>query len=142
MCLFIFFNEGTWGIFVNYTIPSILRLQSRHFLFPSIGLVSLKKQCFSSVQFSCSVVLDSLRPHESQHARPPGPSPTPGVHPNSCPLSQRCHPNISPSVIPFSSYLQSLPASWSFQMSQLFPSGGQRIGVSASTSVLPMNTQD
>ena len=83
-----------------------------------------------------------FEPYGLHHARLPCPSPTPGVYPNSCPLSQRCHPNISPSVIPFSSYLQSLPASWSFQMSQLFPSGGQRIGVSASTSVLPMNTQD
>ena len=139
MCLFIFFNEGTWGIFVNYTIPSILRLQSRHFLFPSIGLVSLKKQCFSSVQFSCSVVSDSLWPHESQHARPPGPSPTPGVHPNSCPSSQWCHPTISSSVVPFSC-LQSFPTSGSFQMSQFLASGGQSIGVSA--SVLPMNIQD
>ena len=96
----------------------------------------------SSVQFSCSVVSDSLRHHESQHARPPGPSQTPGVHSNSFPSSQGCHPTISSSVIPFSSCLQSLPASGSFQMSQLFAPGGQSIGVSASTSVLPMNTQD
>ena len=95
-----------------------------------------------SVQFSCSAVSDSLRPHELQHARPPCPLPTPGVHPNSCPLSWWCHPAISSSVIPFSSCPQSLPASGSFQMSQLFASGGQSIGVSASTSVLPMNTQD
>ena len=98
--------------------------------------------CISSVQFSRSVVSDSLRPHESQHARPPCPSPTPGVHPNSCASSRWCHPAISSSVIPFSSYLQSLPASGSFPMSQLFTWGGQRIGVSASVSVLPMNTQD
>ena len=97
---------------------------------------------FSSVHFSHSVTSDSLQPHESQHARPPCPSPTPGVHPNSCPLSQWCHPAISSSVVPFSSCPQSFPASGSFQMSQLFTSGGQSIGVSASTSVLPMNTQD
>ena len=96
---------------------------------------------FNSVQFSHSVVSNSLRPHEPQHARPPCPSPTPRVHPNSCPLSWWCHP-ISPSVIPFSSCLQSFPASGSFQMSQFFASGGQGIGVSASASVLPMNTQE
>ena len=95
-----------------------------------------------SVQFSCSVVSDSLRPHGSQHARPPCSSPTPGVYPNSCPLSQWCHPAISSSVIPFSSCPQSLPASGSFPMSQLFTWGGQSIGVSASASFLPMNIQD
>ena len=95
-----------------------------------------------SVQFSHSVMSDSLQPHEPQHTRPPCPSPTPGVHPNPCPLSRWCHPTISASVIPFSSCPQSLPASGSFPMSQLFTSGGQSIGVSASTSVLPMNTQD
>ena len=95
-----------------------------------------------SVQFSCSGVSDSLWPREPQHARPPCPSPTPGVHPNPCPLSQWCHPTISTSVIPFSSCPQSFPASGSFQMSQLFASGGQSIRVSGSTSVLPMNTQD
>ena len=97
---------------------------------------------FSSVQFSHSVVSDSLQPHGLQHARPPCPSTTPGVYPNSCPLSQWCHPTISLSVIPFSSCPQSFPASGSFQMGQLFTSGGQSIGVSASASVLPMNTQD
>jgi len=97
--------------------------------------------CFSSVQFSHSVVSD-LWPHEPQHARPPCPSPTPGVHRNPCPLCRWCHSTISSSVIPFSSCLQSFPASGSFQMSQLFSSGGQSIGVSASTSVPPMNTQD
>ena len=96
----------------------------------------------SSVQFSCSVVSDSLQPHKSQHARPPCPSPTPRVYPNSCPLSQWCHPAISSSVVPFSSCPQSFPASESFPMSQLFTWGGQSIGVSASVSVLPMNTQD
>ena len=97
---------------------------------------------FSSVQFSRSVVSNSLQPHESQHARPPCPSPTPRVHPNSCPSSQWCHPAISSSVIPFSSCPQSLPASGSFPMSQLFTWGGQSTGVSASASVLPTNTQD
>ena len=97
---------------------------------------------FSSVQFSHSVVSDSLWPHESQHARPPCPSPTPGVYSNSCPSSQLCHPAISSSVVPFSSCPQSLPAWGSFPMSQLFAWGGQSIGVSASASVLPMNTQD
>ena len=94
-----------------------------------------------SVQFSCSVVSNSLRPHGLQHARPPCPSPTPGVYSNSCPLSRWCHLIISSSVIPFSSCLQSSPASGSFQMSQFFASGGQGIRVSASTSVLPMNIQ-
>ena len=96
---------------------------------------------FHSVQFSHSAVSDSLRPHELQHARPTCPSPTPGVHPNSCPSSQWCHPAISSSVVPFSCP-QSLPASESFPMSQLFTWGGQSTGVSASASVLPKNTQD
>ena len=94
----------------------------------------------SSVQFSLSVVSDSLRPHELQHARPPCPSPTPRVHPNPCPSSWWCHPTISSSVIPFSCP-QSSPASGSFQMSQLSASGGRSIRVSASTSVPPLNTQ-
>ena len=95
-----------------------------------------------SIQFSSVFESDSLQPHESQHARPPCPSPTPGIYPNPCPLSRWCHPTISSSVVPFSSCPQSFPASGSFQMSQLFASGGQSTGVSASTSVLPMNTQD
>ena len=95
-----------------------------------------------SVQFSHSVMSDCLPPHGLQHARPPCPSPTPVVHSNSCPLSWWCHPTISSSVVPFSSCLQSLPASRSFPMSQFFPSGGRSIGVSASTCVLPMNIQD
>ena len=95
---------------------------------------------FSSVQFSCSVMSDSLRPHESQHARPPCPSPSPGVHPNSRPLSPWCHPAISSSVVPFSSCPQSLPASESFPMSQFFAWGGQSTGVSALASFLPKNT--
>ena len=85
---------------------------------------------------------DSLWPHGLQHTRPPCPSPTPGVHSNSCALSQWCHPTITSSLVPFSSCLQSFPASGSFQMSQFFASGGQSIGVSASTLVLPMNIQD
>ena len=93
-----------------------------------------------SVQFSCSVVPDSLRPHESQHARPPCPSPTPGIHPTSCASSRWCHPATWSSVIP--SCPQSLSASGSFPISQLFAWGGQSIGVSASASVLPMNTQE
>ena len=97
---------------------------------------------FSSVQFSSSVVSDYLRPHGTQHARPPCPSPTPGVHPDSCPSSWWWLPAISSSVVPFSSCPQSLPASESFPMSQLFTWGGQSTGVSALASVLPMNTQD
>ena len=94
------------------------------------------------LQFSCSVMSNSLWPHELQQARPPCPSPTPGFHPNPCPSSQWWHPTILSSVVPFSSCPQSFPASGSFQMSQLFTSGGQSIRVSASTSVLPMNTHD
>ena len=97
---------------------------------------------WSSDQFSCSVVSDSLWLHELQHTRPPCSSPTPRVHPNPCPSSWWCHPAISSSVIPFSSCLQSLPASGLFPMSQLFAWGGQSTRVSASASVLPMNTQD
>ena len=95
----------------------------------------------SSVQFSRSVVSDSLQPHESQHARPPCPSPSPGVHSDSLSLSQWCHPAISSSVIPFSSCSQSLPASKSSPMSQLFTWGGQSIGVSALASFLPKKSQ-
>ena len=97
---------------------------------------------FRSVQFSHSVMSDSLQPHGPQHASPPCPSPTPGVYPNSCPLSQGWHPTILSSVIPFPSCPQSFPASGPFQMSQLFASGGQGFGASASASVFPMNIQD
>ena len=97
---------------------------------------------WGSVQFSHSVVADSLRPHGLHHNRLPCPSPTPGARSNSCPSSQWCNPTISSSVIPFFSCLQSFPASGSFQRSQLFTSGGQSIGVSALASVLPMNIQD
>ena len=96
---------------------------------------------YQSVQFSHSVVSDSLRPHESQHARPPCPSPTPGVHSDSCPSSQWCHPAISSSVVPFSSCPQSLPASESFPMSQLVVWGGQSTRVSALASFLPKKSQ-
>ena len=97
---------------------------------------------YLSVQFNCSVMSDSLWPHGLQHARLPSPSPIPRVYPNSCPLSWWCHPTISSSVIPLSSCLQPFPASGSFQISHLFASGGQSIGVSTSISVLPVNIQD
>ena len=103
---------------------------------------TIKKMIISSVQFSRSVMSDSLQPHELQHARPPCPSPTPGVHSNSCPSNWWCHPAISSFVVPFPSCPQSPPASESFPMSQLFTSGGQSTGVSALASVLPKNTQD
>ena len=96
----------------------------------------------TSVQFSCSVVSDSLQPHGLQHARLPCPSPTPRTCSNSCPSSRCCHPTISSSVVPFSFCLQSFPASGSLPMSQFFTSGGRSIGASASASVLPMNIQD
>ena len=99
-------------------------------------------KALSSVQFSRSVMSDSLQPHESQHTRPPCPSPTPGVHSDSRPSSPWCHPAISSSVVPFSSCPQSLLASESFPMNQLFAWGGQSTGVSSLASVLPMNTQD
>ena len=101
-----------------------------------------KVQWSPSVQFSGSVMSNSLQPHESQHTRPPCPSPTPGVHSNSCPLSRWCHPAISSFVIPFSSCPRSLPASGSFPVSQLFAWGGQSTGVSASASFPPKKSQD
>ena len=104
----------------------------------ALTITILKLFQFSSVAQLCL----TLRPHESQHARPPCPSPTPGVHPNPCPSSRWCHPAISSSIVPFSSCPQSFPASGSFQTTQLFASGGQNIGVSASASVLRMNIQD
>ena len=97
---------------------------------------------FNSVQFSSSVMSDCLWPHGLKHARPPCPSPTPRIYSNSCPSSWWCHPTISSSVVHFSSHLQSFPALEYFQMGHLFTSGGQSVGVSASTSVLPMNIQD
>ena len=104
--------------------------------------IQYHRTIFSSVQCSGSVVSSSLQPHEPQHARPPCPSPTPGVHPDPRPLCRWCHPTITSSIVPFSSCPQSFPASGSFPMSQLSASGCQSIGVSASTSVLPVNTQD
>ena len=109
--------------------------RQRHYFLDKVCLVS-------SVQFSPSVVSDSLRPHEPQHARPPCPSPTPGVHSNPCPLSRWCRLTISSPVVPFSSCPQSFPASESFPMSQLFASGGRSIRASASASALPVNIQD
>ena len=131
----------------NIGVGSISLLQG---IFPTQGLDPGLPHCrqilyqlsHSSVQFSRSVMSDSLQPHELQHAMPPCPSPTPGVHPNSCPSSRWCHPAISFSVVPFSSCPQSVPASESFPMSQLFTWGGQSIGVSALASFLPKNTQD
>ena len=105
-------------------------------------LIYLANHLFRSVQFSHSIMSDSLWPHGQQHARLPCPSPTPRACSNSCPLSRWCHLTISSSIIPFSSCLKSFPASGSFPMSQFFASDGQTIGVSASTSVLPMNIQD
>jgi len=105
------------------------------------ALQSYKMLAVASVQFSHSVVSDSLRPHELQHARPPCPSPSLGVHSDSHPSSQWCHPAISSSVVPFSSCPQSLPASESFPMSQLFAWGGQSTGVSASALFLPKKSQ-
>ena len=111
-------------------------------LWKEVTIIFITSTIVSVSQFICSLVSDSLRPHGLQHRRPPCPSPTPGVYSNSCPSSQWCHPTISSSVIPFSSHLQSFPASGSFQMSQLFASGGQSIGVSVSTLVFSTNIQD
>ena len=119
---------------------TLLLLGLLHWQERSLPLVPPGK--FSSVKFSHSVVSDSLLPHGLEHARPPCPSPTPGVYSNSCTLSRWCHATIWSSVVLFSSHLQSFPASGSFQMSQLFTSGGQSIGISTSTSGLPMNIQD
>ena len=108
-----------------------------YFIYILIHLILVNE----SVQFSCSVVSDSLQPREPQHTRPPCPSPTPRVHPNPCPLSRWCHPTISSTVVPFSSCPQSFPAPGSLQMSQLFTSGGQSTGVSASASFPPKKSQ-
>ena len=136
--------ESIWKSWEDYhrqnVIAQMLPLYSSEsnlaFLFVACKIRTSSKinHQFSSVQFSHSVVFDSLWPHELQHARPPCPSPTPGIYSNSCPSSQWCHPAISSSVVPFSSCPQSLPASGSFPMSQLFASGGQSIGISASKS--------
>ena len=120
----------------NMYMCTILDIKGKYFLFV------FNRIQISSVQFSHSVMSESLRPHESHHTRPPCPSPTPKVYPNSCPLCRWCHPTISSSVNPFFSRLQPFPVSGFFPMSQLFTSGGQSIGVLASTSDLPVNTQD
>ena len=125
------------------TIQNKSKTQSKHNPKQIQNTIQNKsKTTGSSVQFGSSVVSDFLRPHGLQHARPPCPLPTPGVYSNPCPLSQWCHPTISSSAVPFSSHLQSFPASGSFPMSQFFASNGQIIKVSASASVLPMNTHD
>ena len=127
---------------VLFTLPPWVSDRARCCVFSlTLGLVIVFNFKYT-VQFSRSVVSDFSRPHESQHTRPPCPSPTPGVHPNPCSSSWWCHPTISSSVVPIFSSPQSFPGSGSFQMSQLFASGGQSIGVSTSTSVLPINTQD
>ena len=125
----------SWVYFFKTTYPLIL--SSVRF-----GVSTRTLTMNITFQFSCSVMSYSLQPHESQHTRPPCPSPTPRVYSNSCSSSRWCHPAISSSVVPFSSCPQSLPASGSFPMSQLFSWGGQSIGVSTSASFLPMNTQD
>ena len=132
-----------WKLTVSTLSHEFLLYCKIHPDFPCLcqGLSQNLAHIESVSQFSHSVMLDSLQPHELQHARPPSPSPTPGVYSNSCPLSLWCHPTISPSVIPFSSCPQSFPASGSFQMSQLYATDGKSIGVSASASVLPMNIQ-
>ena len=122
-------EQTAWGLMYRFSSASVM-----------VQDLSSAISLFSLVQFSHSVMSDSLWPHELLHARSPCPSPTPGVYPNSCPLSRWCHPTISSSVVPFSSCLQSFPASGSFQMSQFFTSGGQTIGVSA--AILPMNIQE
>ena len=127
-----------------FTKKSVLSAIQRHLMMETAWHRNLKcplLKTFSSVQFSCSVVSDSSLPHESQHARPPCPSQTPGVHSDSCPSSQWCRPAISSSVFPFSSCPQSLPASEFFPISQLFAWGGQSTGVSASASFLPKKSQ-
>ena len=121
---------------ISFYFPNIM-FQNRSVFF----VVSVCAFWFSSVQFSGLVISDSLWPHESQHTRPPCPSPTPGVHSDSCPSIRWCHPAISSSVIPFSSCPQSLPASESFPMSQPFAWGGQSTGVSALASFLPKKSQ-
>ena len=142
-----FLRWFSWEVIIDslcvYTDLQIDVKQSSHDSVHQEELVfsSWIRYAVSVGQFSRSVMSNSLRPHGLQHARPPCPSPTPRVYPNLCPLSRWCHPTISSYVVPFCSHLQSFPASGSFQMSQLFASGGHSIRVSASPSVLPMNTQ-
>ena len=128
-----------WYLAFSFWLTSLSGITSRSIHATADGIISCFLVVYVSVHFSNSVVSNSLWSHGLQHARPPCPSPTPRVYSNSCPLSQWCHPTISSSVIPFSSCLQSFPASGSFPMSQFFESGGKSTGVSASSSVLPMN---
>ena len=130
-------SQEEWFIVLEITIHKVFAFKVSMLLLQAV----LHFQ-FSPVQFSCSVMSDSLWPREPQHARPPCPSPTPGVYPNPCLLSRWCHATISSSVWPFSSHFQSFQASGSFQMSHFFTTGGESIGVSASASVLPKNIQD
>ena len=130
------FKGGKWWCSAYQELPTQC---FSHITFWKLG--DKFRSILLSVQFSHSVMSDSLQTHESQHSRPPCPSPTPGVHSNSCPSSRWCHPAISSSVVPFSFCPQSLPASRSFPMSQFFAWGGQSTGVSALASFLPMNTQ-
>ena len=124
---------------MNDLLKVTLNLQLKHEY--RLSLLVSSSQAFPKPQFNCSIVFNSLQPYKLQHARLPCPSPTPRAFSNSCPSSQWCHVTISSSVIPFSSRLQSCPASGSFPVSQFFTSGGQSIGASASTSVLPVNIQ-
>ena len=142
--LLIFFIKSLNKYVVNvyYILSIVLGARDTWKIRQKMFLLPLAYSSVQLVQFSHSVVSDSLQPHELQHARPPSPSPTPRVRRNPCPSSRYCHPMISSSVVPFSSCLQSFPASGSFHMSPHLTSGSQSIGVSASTSVLPMNTQD
>ena len=141
-------SMGAISIYSNlWALPKGLQFINRYMMHFDIkiscegGQLRKRSKNSPSVQFSRSVMSNSLQPHESQHSRPPCPSPTPGVYPNSCPSSRWCHLAISSSVVPFSSCLQSLPASESFLMSQLFTWGGQSTGVSALASFLPKKSQ-
>ena len=137
-----FEKTNTWYQFYNDTVKMKYRV-IHTMVNQRVQITNIRfSDYFSSVQFSLSVVSNSLWPHGLQHARPPCPLPTPEACSNSCPLSEWCHPTISSSVVPFYSGLQSFPASGSFPMSQSFSSGGKSIGVSATASVLPMNIQD
>ena len=137
LCRIVFIKFHNTFLKVCFSQLLLRKLHSSWWIMLELGF----KLPYVSVQFNHSFVSDSLQPHELQHNGPPCPSPTPGVYANSCPLSRWCHLTILSSVVPFSTCLQSFPASWYFQMSQLYTSGGQN-RVSASTSVLPMNTQD
>ena len=136
-----FYNTGFLRVIWNIWCLLFVPFKSKNWKAELIFLNKFSVADKISLQFSCSVMSNSLRPHGLQHARLPCPSPTPRAYSNSCPLSQWCHPTISSSVIPFSSCLQSFPASGSFPVSQFFASGGQSIGVSALASVLLMNIQ-